>query len=431
MLDLASKTVSLVGYGVSNRAVGEYLRAQGVDFTVRCAEAVDLEKGTDAVFGQGYLDTDEDVIFRSPGVHPRLIKGRGAVYTEVGLGLEMARCTKIAVSGSDGKTTTSTLIYQMLKQGAKNAFLGGNVGYPIIGIAGTLSRSDCLVAELSSFQLMDLSPQLDIAAVTNVSPNHLDWHAHMDEYISAKKNIVKNAALAVLNYDDPTVRAFDAKKKIYFSLSDRRDLIGKDDFVHVADGFVCYNRQRLFKVSDICLRGDFNVMNVLCAVGCTYGIVGKEACHRVACEFCGVGGRQECVGTVNGVTYVNSAIDTTPTRTKNTLSAYRGKGVVAILGGYDKNLDYTCLANTLCGLKAVVLCGENREKISRVSGGKTVTVNTLEEAVAVASKIAVNGDFVILTPASASFDMFKNYKEKGALFARCVSRLGKEEPCES
>lgn len=431
MLDLASKTVSLVGYGVSNRAVGEYLRAQGINFTVRCAEAVDLEKGTRAVFGEGYLDTDEDVIFRSPGVHPRLIKGRGAVYTEVGLGLEMATCVKIAVSGSDGKTTTSTLIYQMLKQGGKNAFLGGNIGYPIISLAGTLTPTDYLVAEMSSFQLMDVAPHLDIAAVTNVSPNHLDWHAHMDEYISAKKNIVKNAALAVLNYDDCIVRSFEARRRIYFSLSDRRDLVDKGDFVHVVDGFVCYNREPLFKVSDICLRGDFNVMNVLCAVGCTYGIVGKEACHRVAREFCGVSGRQEALGVVKGVTYVNSAIDTTPTRTKNTLSAYRGKGVVAILGGYDKNLDYACLSDALCGLKAVVLCGENREKISRVSGRRTYTVNTLEEAVEVASKIATEGDFVILTPASASFDMFKNYKEKGALFARCVSRLGKEEPCES
>ena len=424
MLDLAGKTVSLVGYGVSNRAVGKYLREQGVDFVVRCQSAVDLENGTDAVFGDGYLDTCEDVIFRSPGVHPRLIKGHGAVYTEVGFGLETARCAKIAVSGSDGKTTTSTLIYQMLRQGGKNAFLGGNIGYPIISLAGTLTPTDYLVAEMSSFQLMDTAPSLDIAAVTNVSQNHLDWHANMDEYISAKKNIVKNAALAVLNYDDCVVRSFEARRRIYFSLSDRRDLLDKGDFVHVVDGFVCYNRERLFKVSDICLRGEFNVMNVLCAVGCAYGIVGKDACHKVALEFCGVGGRQEALGTVNGVTYVNSAIDTTPTRTKNTLSAYEGKGVVAILGGYDKNLDYTCLADILSSLKAVILCGENREKISRVSGRRTYTVNTLEEAVEVASEIALKGDFVILTPASASFDMFKDYKEKGMRFAQCVRRLG-------
>ncbi len=421
MLDLTGKSVCLVGYGVSNMALGRYLEAAGVDFLVRCEEKCALPKGKTGVFGHGYLDTSEDVVFRSPGVHPQLIHGGGAVYTEVGFGLEMAKCKKIGVSGSDGKTTTSTLIYQMLRAGGKNAFLGGNIGNPVVPLAEKLSPSDYLVTELSSFQLIDMAPCLDIAAVTNISQNHLDWHTDMDEYIAAKRNIVKNSAASVLNYDDPVVRGFDAEKRIYFSLCDRRRECGDgQDFVHVVDGWVYYNEHLLFPVSSIRLLGDFNVKNVLCAVGCVFGIVGAENCHRVVREFCGVGGRQEVVWVENGVTYINSAIDTTPTRTKNTLSAFEASRVIAILGGYDKNLDYGCLQDTLKDAKAVVLCGENREKISKALARRVINVNTLEEAVFLAKGIARNGDFVILTPASASFDMFKNYKEKGKRFAECV-----------
>ena len=369
------------------------------------------------VVGKSYLDTREDIVFRSPGVNPKLIRGGGRVYTEVGYALEMAKCKKIGVTGSDGKTTTVTLIHQMLRAGGKGAYLCGNIGYPAIDAAAVACSEDYMVAELSSFQLMDMAPCLDVAAVTNISQNHLDWHADMDEYICAKKNIVKNASLAVLNYDDFVVRSFEAEKKIYFSLGDRRDLVLKgQDFVHVVHGNVCYNECVLFPVSHVKLRGEYNLQNVLCAIGCTHGIVDGQSCHRVAKEFCGVGFRGECVGVKNGVAFINSAIDTTPTRTKNTLSAFDITKVIAILGGYDKNLDYSCLKEALAGAKAVILCGENREKIGAAVKRRVINVNTLNEAVDVAKSLASQGDFVILTPASASFDMFKDYKEKGRCF---------------
>ncbi len=423
MLDLRNKSVTLIGYGESNRALGKHLTEKGVSFTVRCPKKCDLPAGQEAIFGSDYLDTCEDVIFRSPAVRPDLLKKKA--HTEIGYALECSKAFKIGVSGSDGKTTTSTLIYRMLTQGGRSAFLGGNIGYPFVEICERLSASDYMVAELSSFQLMDTEPYLDVAAVTSISQNHLDWHRDMDEYVCAKRNIVKNASCAVLNYDDGVVKSFAVNcpqaKRVYFSLGDQSCMVGgEDSFVYVSDGCIYFDREMLFPVSDVCLRGDFNIQNILCAIGCAYPIVGREPCHRVGREFCGVGGRQEVVCRRDGVTYVNSAIDTTPTRTKNTLSAFPSGHVVAILGGYDKNLDYSCLAEATRGLKAVVLCGENREKISRAVKCRTVKVNNLYEAVKVAATIATAGDFVILTPASASFDMFENYKEKGKCFEKCI-----------
>ena len=426
MLDLQGKSVALVGYGTSNKALGRYLRKKGIPFVLRCPERCALPTGQAAVFGDGYLDICEDVVFRSPGVHPDLI-GCPA-FTEVGYALEQTQAFKVGVSGSDGKTTTSTLIYRMLSAGSKNAFLGGNIGFPVVELGERLASTDILVTELSSFQLMDMAPCLDIAAVTNVSPNHLDWHKSMDEYVAAKRNIVKNAHTVVLNYDDGLVRGFATgcmrAKKIFFSLSNLESLVGTEEsFVYVKDGFVCFDRERLFPVSDVRLRGDFNLQNVLCALACAYPLVGKTPCHAVAREFCGVGGRQEAVCQKNGVTYVNSAIDTTPTRTKNTLSAFPPERVVAILGGYDKNLDYACLGEVSLHLKAAVLCGANRDKIKSALRCQTYMADTLDEAVTVASSIANEGDFVILTPASASFDMFKNYHEKENCFVAAVSSL--------
>ena len=421
MLDLKGKSISLVGYGVSGMAMGRYLAEKNIPFVVRSERECVLPKGITGVFGKSYLNVAEDVVFRSPGVRPNKIKGGGVKCTEAIFALGLCPSFKIGVSGSDGKTTTSTLIYRMLIEGEKNAFLGGNIGYPIIDYVGKIAKDDYLVAELSSFQLIDDSPYLDVAAVTNISENHLDWHTDMDEYVRAKGNIVKNAQRVVLNYDDHLVRELKTKGVTYFSLMDRGELLGGENhFVYVSNGQICFDGHVLFPVSDIALKGKFNLQNVLCAIGCVYHIVGKEVCRLVGREFCGVGGRQEEIGTFNGVTYVNSAIDTTPTRTKNTLSVFVPERTVAILGGYDKNLNYECLRDELSQVKAVILCGENRDKISAVLNRRAINVNTIDEAVRVAQSLAADGDFVVLTPASASFDMFKNYREKGKAFERAV-----------
>ena len=416
MLDLKGKKVGLIGYGVSNRALCGHLLKMGESPVIRCKDAVELPRGAMGVFGNDYLDTDEEIVFRSPSVRPDKIGGSGQVLTEAEYALRQCPAFKIGVSGSDGKTTTSTLIYRMLCQGGKNGFLGGNIGFPLINYSTMLSSGDYLVAELSSFQLFDMNAKLQIGALTNISENHLDWHTNMDEYVCAKRKIVENSCVAVLNYDDPTVRALARDGDVYFSLEDLSHLVGKRNVVHVVDGYVCYNSECLFQTREICLQGRYNLQNVLCAVACTYEIVGKEACRTVAREFCGVEGRQELIGEVGGVKFISSAIDSTPTRTKNTLSAFDKSRVVCILGGYDKNLCYDILCDTLKDVKGVVLCGENSDKIDAAIKRHAVKVNTLDEAVSVAYKMATEGDFVILSPASASFDMFKNYREKASCF---------------
>ena len=422
MVDLKNKSVGLIGYGTSNQAMCAHLLKKGIMPTVRDKDACCVPSGLKTVFGGDYLLAGEDIVFRSPGVRPDKICTRGQVFTEASYGLDLCNAYKIGVTGSDGKTTTSTLIYRMLCVGNKNAFLGGNIGKPIVSIADRLAQGDFLVAELSSFQLMDMEPCLDVAAVTNITENHLDWHTHMGEYVGAKAHILKNAKRRVLNYDDPLVRSL-AKADVYFSLNDRRKMLGKCDFVHIVNGQVCYNDTPLFPVSDICLKGQFNVQNVLCALGCTYNLVDKKALWRVAREFCGVENRMESVLTLGGVEFVCSAIDSTPSRTVKTLSAFDLSRTVCILGGYDKNLSYECLRAPLSQAKGVVLCGENRDKIAACVNRRVTIVNTLEEAVAAAYGIATDGDTVILTPASASFDMFKNYREKASAFKRAVNRM--------
>ena len=399
MLEL-NKSYSLIGYGVSNMAVCKHLIKKGIFPIVRCKNECELPSGIRGIFGDSYLNTNEDIVFRSPGVRPDLIKGNGTVYTEVGYGLNCTKSFKIGVTGSDGKTTTSTLIYRMLCQGNKNAFLGGNIGKPIISFAPHLSKDDYLVTELSSFQLMDFCQRLDIA------------------------QILKNSSLCVLNYDDTILRDLGKENTIYFSLFDQRENVKNGiKIVHIVNGTIYYCHEELFKVSDICLKGRFNVQNVLSAIACVYHIVGKEPCHTVAKQFCGVDNRMENVGTVLERTFINSSIDSTPSRSLNTLSAFPSERVIAIMGGYDKNLSYECLGPTLDKLKLIVLCGENREKISKVAKGKIINVSTLNEAVKVAFKLSAQGDYIILSPASCSFDMFKNYKERAKCFKEAVKEI--------
>ena len=424
MVETNNRSYGLIGYGVSNEAMCRYLMGKGILPTVRCKNECKLPSGVAGIFGGDYLNTDEDIVFRSPSVRPDLIKGAGLVYTEVAYGLKKTNAFKIGITGSDGKTTTSTLVYRMLCQGGKNAFLGGNIGKPIISFAPSLSQNDYLVTELSSFQLMDFDEKLDIAVITNISENHLDWHVDMDEYILAKKRILNKSRLRILNYDDNAVRKLGDEKTVYFSLHNRQNEVRKGiKLVHIVNGAIYYGETELFSVSHICLKGKFNVQNVLCAIACTYGIVDCAACRAVASEFCGVDNRMENIGTYLGRAFINSSIDSTPNRSINTLSAFPLDRVVVIMGGYDKNLSYECLKPTLDRVKATVLCGENRDKIARVTSGKIINVSTLNEAVKAAFKISGCGDYIILSPASCSFDMFENYRERAKCFKEAVKEI--------
>lgn len=426
MKSIENSAVTLIGFGVSNRELCQSLISNGVYPSVRCESTIDLPDGIRGIFDSDYLNTVEDIIFRSPVIRPDRIKGRGKTYTELSYSLEIAPSFKIGITGSDGKTTTSSLVYEMLQGDKREAVLCGNIGEPLCKYADTLSRDAYIVAEISSFQLMDAEPSLDIAIVTNVSPNHLDWHRDMDEYIRAKAKITKNAKRVVLNYDNEITRSMGKRCRAvtYFSLNDLSAERFSGDRVYIKNGYVMINSEPIFKTDTVRLKGKFNLQNVLAAVACVYQICKKESICDAVRNFGGVPCRMETVDLIDGVTYIDSSIDSTPTRTKNTLCALPLDKTVCIMGGYNKGLSYEILRDELKSLYCVILCGESSTEIEGVYPfARIVKVNTLNEAVRIAHKIARSGDTVILSPASASFDMFKNYKEKSKKYKEAIRGL--------
>lgn len=426
-------TASLIGYGVSNKAALSYFTKNGIHPTVRCEKPCDLPLGTSGIFGDGYLLTNEDIIIRSPSVRPDKISGRGYITTEASFAMSLTKSKKIGVTGSDGKSTTSTLIYLMLEKTGK-AYLCGNIGKPVIDFAPCAEENSFIVAELSSFQLMDFTASLDTCVVTNITENHLDWHTSMGEYIDAKKNIVLNSSRAVLNYDDFTVREFASCKPpediTCFSLKETKKPEECAHFATVEGGYLCYDGIKIIKTDEIRLRGKFNLMNAMASVGAAFEYVPTDDIREVLSSFEGVKSRMQLVGKVGGVSFFDSSIDSTPSRTAATASTFDKSRTVIILGGYDKNLTYDILGKALCGIKAIVICGENREKIYEsvfdVCNNITVTEN-FDEAVTQAFSKAKCGDSVLLSPASASFDMFENYRERSLRFCKIVSGLKRNE----
>jgi len=409
--------IGFVGFGVSNKAVYEYFKNTH-SFTVHNEYKISVPSDVGTVFGKEYFNCNEDIIFRSPSVRPDKIKTQSPVFCEATYALDKLDGVKICITGSDGKTTTSTLIYEILKH--KNAYLGGNIGRPLINALG--ENYDYTVAELSSFQLMDAAPVCDAAIITGITENHLNYHTDMDEYISAKENLLKNAGRIILNYDNEILRNLGKKygNVCYFSLKSPCDAYIKDRRFYL-------HGKGLFSIDEIKLMGKFNYLNVLASILATYEYVTEEEMKNAVCGFCGVPNRLELVETVNGVKFYNSSADTTPSRTVSTLSAFEKKRCVIILGGSDKNLSYDILGKELKEIKSVILLGENKHKIlASISGydGRLYIVNNLKEAVTLGFSLCQRGDSLLLSPASASFDMFSSYKERGDKFKSYAWELG-------
>lgn len=420
------KSVSLVGYGKSNKDVLAYLLKNEIYPIVRNQSECILPNGVKGIFTNDYLHADEDIVFRSPGIRPDRIKAHGQILCEASFSLENISAYKIGVTGSDGKTTVSTLIHNMLLFGGHSSRLGGNIGTPLISQLDKINKEDYVVSELSSFQLIDTAPKIDTAVITNISENHLDWHTSFLEYVFAKRNILKKAKRAVINLDCPYNEFFTHENISYFSLNDLSHIMSPNySYTYISNGYFCHNGTRLFDIDKIKLRGDFNISNILCAIATVYPYVDIEAIKHVATEFSGVSHRMQSIMVLNGVTFVDSSIDSTPTRTKRTLSAFDKEKAIVILGGYDKNLSYDTLYEPTKGIKCAIVLGANREKILKnVTGAKRViNVNTLNEAVTLAYKEAQGGDYVILSPASASFDMFENYEQRAEKFKEILRGL--------
>lgn len=419
--------ISLIGFGVSNMAVYKELSALGYSFTVRSREDVPVPDGVRLITGDDYLCTDEDIVFRSPSCMPYRITGKGHITTEAAFALSHIGCHTVGVTGSDGKTTVSSLIHSILEADGRSAYLGGNNGYPLINYMGRLKRSDFLVCELSSFQLIDLCPRLDTAVITNITPNHLDVHSSHTEYVEAKANILKCSDRAVLNYDCPEVRELSKRVKnvTYATLSPCYGRSSDNDTVYPCNGWIYRNGEAIIPMSCVRLRGDFNILNVCLAIGAVYPYVKRESIEKGVSSFSGVAHRMEHIDTKRGVEYYDSSIDSTPSRTLATLSSFDKARTVVILGGYDKNLSYEILREGLKGIKCAIICGANSEKIYHAIEGmcNTVIRDSFTESVKIASRIAGQGDSVILSPASASYDMFKSYKEKSGKYKEIVRGL--------
>lgn len=440
--ELAGKNVAIAGYGVSNRPIVPFLLECGARVTVFDKKTVGelgpealaaAKNGVTFVSGEKYLERVEgDVIFRSPGIHPKHFAGRADRLTsEAEAFFEVAPCPIIGITGSDGKSTTTTLISKLLIQAGYRAHLGGNIGTPLLPLVPDMRKEDVAVMELSSFQLMTMKTSPHVAVVTNVTPNHLDIHRDMEEYVEAKKNIFlhqKSGDRLVVNLDNEITAGFEAApgaERAGFSLLGRS--VGNQSVYLDAEGVIRSDGEEILRADRILLPGRHNIANYMAAIAATRRYVAKDAVAPVAESFGGVVHRLELVREKDGVRYINSSIDSSPTRTIAALSVFREK-IVAIMGGYDKHLDYTPLgepAEERCA--AIVLMGATADKIDRAVGGgvKKVRAESMEDAVKKAEALAreTGSRVVLLSPASASFDMFKNFEERGNLFRKIVEEL--------
>lgn len=447
---IKGRRVAVVGIGVSNRPLIYFLLSLGAQvsaFDKKNEEqlkdiAKELKKdGVKIVLGDNYLDnlTGYEVIFKTPSMridNPALVKARqqGAYITS-----EMEEFIKYCpgkvygITGSDGKTTTTTLVYNMLKEEGYKTWVGGNIGTPLFSHIEEIKKEDKIVLELSSFQLMTINVSPEIALVTNLSPNHLDIHKNMEEYINAKKNIFKyqnSSDLLVLNRDNELTNSMvnEAKGKVVqFS---RKEII--EEGAYYKDEKLYIKNQEVCSLDEIKLMGMHNVENLLAAFCCVCGEVGIESMRKVATTFAGVEHREEFVREVNGVKYYNDSIATSPTRVLAGLKAFT-KPVVLIAGGYDKKLPFDKLAEEgYEKIKTLILVGATKYKIKeafdKVIPHKDrvlpiIVVDTFEEAVLKAKEAASKGDIVTLSPACAGFDLFPNFAVRGERFKELVMKL--------
>ena len=448
---LRHKTVAVIGIGVSNTPLLELLLTEGIRVTAcdkRSREqmgeqAERLEQlGCELHLGADYLkDLDADVIFRTPGLRPDVPEiaacvDRGAVLTsEMEVFFEVCPCTIIAVTGSDGKTTTTTIIAELLKAAGKRVWVGGNIGHPLLCEADGMLATDYAVLELSSFQLMTMKHSPHIAVVTNLAPNHLDVHRDMAEYVAAKENIFRHQSgedVAVFNADNAITAEQSRRAPGRARLFSRQGEVADGVFLRGED-IVCRSgghERVVMTTGDIKIPGVHNVENYMAAIAAVDGLVPDEVIRRFAREFGGVEHRIELVRTYRGVRYYNDSIASSPSRTIAGLRSFHEK-VILIAGGYDKHIPFDVLGPEIVEhVKLLVLCGATADKIRAAvenapgyQPGKPEIrdVTPFTAAVEAARDRAQPGDVVTLSPACAAFDQFKNFAERGKFFKSIVN----------
>ena len=450
---IRDKKIAVIGIGISNEPLIRLLAFEGCnvtacdkrDFEKLGAKALELiSMGVKLKLGETYLDDlDYDIIFRTPGLMPfdehlASAKEKGSIITsEMELFFALCPCPIFAVTGSDGKTTTTTIISELLKKAGYNIHLGGNIGKPLLCELPFFKKDDIAVLELSSFQLHSMPCRPNVAVITNISPNHLDKHKDYQDYIDAKKSIYLNQHeddLLVLNLDDEHTPEFlsSAKSRVKFFSFDSAPENGT--FYDEGNIYRIHNGEKAFLMNagDILIPGDHNIKNYLAAFAATEGYVSDDICISTAKSFAGVEHRLETVRVLNGVRYINDSIGSSPSRTIAGLHALKTKPII-IVGGYDKKIPFDTLGDELCkGAKKVIFTGATADKIKEAvlnsalypeSGLLLESVPDFKEAVLAASASAHDGDIVLLSPACASFDHFANFEERGNYFKNIVMEL--------
>ena len=440
--NLRGKRVAVLGLGVSNRPLVRLLleygcNVSGGDRTEReklDAEVLELEKlGCKLYLGERfYEEMTAEVAFRTPGMHPNspavtALRNSGATITsEMEAFFEVCPCDMIAVTGSDGKTTTTTLISEMLKAQGKTVWLGGNIGTPLLPLVRQMKETDVAVVELSSFQLMDMTRSPRVAVITNLAPNHLDVHKDMDEYVEAKKNIYRHqneAGVLVVNADNAITAPLRGN-----GVTKTFSRVGQGD-VCLHDGTICRNGTPVLNTRDILIPGVHNIENYMAAIAAVEGLVSDDTIRHVAGTFGGVEHRIELVRIKDGVRFYNDSIASSPSRTIAGLRSFDEK-VILIAGGYDKHIPYDVLGPEICAhVKKLFLGGATgpliREAVEKCDGEKPEIVDCgdFTSAVHAAAKAAQPGDVVLMSPASAAFDQFKNFMVRGQYFKKLVMEM--------
>ncbi len=462
-----NKTCHVLGFGRSNKPLAEMLISTGASVTVHDKNEKVLEdefsrsladKGVGFVLGDGYLEgLNGDFIFRSPGFRhdlpeiKRAVDNGATLSSEMELFFEICPCPIFGITGSDGKTTTTTLTHLFLdtakRKSGHRAYVGGNIGAPLLPLVFEMTENDVAVVELSSFQLQTMRRSPSRAIITNITPNHLNWHTDMDEYITAKCNICRHDGVTMLvanaennvtreiskNSDLP-VTYFSSKKNAY---ADIVPFFKKNcNAIYEDGGVICFDngesREVILHTADILIPGRHNVENYMAAIAITRGFVSNETIREIATSFGGVEHRLEFVREKDGVKFYNSSIDSSPTRTSAALSALP-KAPIIILGGSDKNIPFDGLAIDICQkTKAAIVTGESApkilaeiEKCPLYDKQKLIVkhIPDFGEAVIAAAEIAEQGDIVLLSPACASFDNFKDFADRGNCFKTIVREL--------
>lgn len=449
---IIDKRICVIGIGVSNKPLIKKLLSSGCNVTAcdkRSAQELGedyqelLSLGAKFSLGENYLEIlDYDIVFRTPGLMPfdeHLLKVRengGIVTSEMEVFFKLCPCKIIAVTGSDGKTTTTTIISELLKAQGFTVHLGGNIGHPLLCEVDVMKSEDFAVLELSSFQLHSMQCKPNVAVITNISPNHLDKHKDYQDYIDAKSAIFAGQGEGerlVLNSENEYSSYYAAMAKSSVSYFSRLSMpengvyCENDIIYRVHDG----EREQLMSADDIKLPGTHNLENYMAAFAATDGIVTDNVCIKVAKEFGGVEHRLEQVRVNNGVTFINDSIGTSPSRTAAGLHALKTKPIL-IAGGYDKHIPFDSLGDEIClHVKALFLTGATSEKIAQaVKASKYYTgdfkmfeIDDFKDAVLAAADYAQSGDIVLLSPACAAFDKFKNFMERGKFFKQIVMEL--------